>query len=40
LEQKRLPADTRVYVELERLRAQEDEDRFLSRVIELLKPGP
>ena len=40
LQQKQLPADTRVYVELERRRSQEDEDRFLTRVIELIKPTP
>jgi hypothetical protein len=40
LHQKQLPADTRVYVELERIRSQEDEDRFLTRVIELIKPAP
>lgn len=40
LEQKRLPADSRVYVELERLRAKDDEDKFIERLVELIKPGP
>jgi hypothetical protein len=38
LQQKRLPADTRVFVELERLRNKLDEDKFIDRIVELLKP--
>ena len=40
LEQKHLPADTRIFVELERRRAAEEDEAFLGRVIEILKLTP
>jgi hypothetical protein len=40
LEQKQLPADTRIFVELERRRAAVEDDAFLNRVIEILKLTP
>jgi hypothetical protein len=40
LQQKQLPADSRIFVELERRRAAVEDEAFLSRVIEILKLTP
>jgi hypothetical protein len=40
LEKKELDAKTRVVVELERRRSSEEDDKFLLRMLEVLKPAP
>jgi hypothetical protein len=40
LEHKELDAKTRVVVELERRRSSEEDEQFVLRLLEILKPGP